>query len=560
MMVKPATSGTLTPRLVQMSPQYSGSTTTITITLPASCAQGNQIGVLVWARSNDANEITSVTCTSESNLAVSSVVGNDSSSTYSVYFAYLGNVTTAGSKTIVITTGTSLGAQMWAVAYEIKGSRPLTTATEVKDYDNDSGAGGDSMSLTTNDDDAITVGAVLTADPGAIPFPTASTPYRNLTQFGITGGDAGLFYADATDTAGSKTLAWTHTGTLEWAGLIIEHGIDNSINGTGVFSNMSASGGPSASGVVAFPNTVGAGAGPPYGFVSMESMTASGGPAASGAVSFVAMSARQTVSGGATFVAMTEEAFARSGATGVAAFLELTATGDASGPVVASGEMSFPPMSAFGYVPHSGAVEFEVMFAEGVARGPALGAVSFEPMAIVWAAGHPRFEAMQAYGTSSEGLQETYDTKAMNTKLGAVTEFTNYKFNSFARIGKDFYGVGPTGLHRLDGATDAGTEINWSLRTGRHDDRKPVIKRVPQIFLGLRSNGNVTVRVWSDDNTSNDYPLPKVQTNTIHQHRVVPGKGLQSRYFGVELRGTKNATLELDSMQVDMKELGTRIG
>jgi hypothetical protein len=238
----------------------------------------------------------------------------------------------------------------------------------------------------------------------------------------------------------------------------------------------------------------------------------------------------------------------------------MTATGTTVPVITASGAVSFEALTAEGLYTPIGAAEFLALSAAGYARAGSLGAVTFEAMRVDSRGGVVAFERLVAFGQASETALETYDAKVMNTRSGAVTEFTNYKFNSFARIGKDYYGVGPSGLFRLDGATDNGADINWSMRTGRHDDKHPGMKRVPNVYLGLRSNGFVTVRVWSDDVTYHDYPLPKVQTNTIHQHRVVPGKGLLSRYFGVELRGTKNATLELDSMQIDMKKLDTRLG
>ena len=162
------------------------------------------------------------------------------------------------------------------------------------------------------------------------------------------------------------------------------------------------------------------------------------------------------------------------------------------------------------------------------------------------------------YGYSN--LLETYKTIVMNTRNDAITEYQNYGFNSYAEINGSYYGASSSGLYLLDGDDDDGTNIDWSFKTGQMDNKSPFMKQLPEIVLGLRSNGSIRVRVHKDDNEYFDYTLPAINTETIRQHRVQPGRGMRSRYFSVELQGIANSTLELDSLQMNTSKTSRRIG
>lgn len=557
-----------------------GASTTLVISLTGTTAGRS---IVVGASHSSDIAISSITCNGEANLTEhGSSIGHADIGLWG-HIASLANITTGGDKTITITFASSASNRV-GFALELIGGDTANwfdTSIAVTGF-----SANPSANITTskNRECIVAWGASNASDP---------TPGANYTNIPISiSFQTGEYDLDA-GSAGVVAVNFV-AGNNTWvikAAAFKDPLIDR--DGAVTFSQMSAAGGPAASGATTFQNMSALGQGPPYGIGTFVQMSASGGPSASGVASFAQMSAQQTIAGAATFEQMTAAGWstsgvpafeqmtaagmtgsgaltafeqltafgdAHAGAEGVGVFGEMSATGICVPPVVVSGAATFEAMTGLSLFNAGGAVAFGRLEASGIGRGPVNGAVSFEPMIVISPAGAVSFERMTAFGLASEVPGELYDTKVMNTRLAAMTEFTNYKFNSFARIGKDYYGVGPNGLFRLDGASDNGTSINWSLRTGRHDDKKIVIKRIPEVVLGLRSNGFITVRVWSDDNTFHDYALPRVDTTTLHQHRVVPGKGLQSKYFGIELRGTRNATLELDSMQVDMKPLGTRLG
>lgn len=163
-------------------------------------------------------------------------------------------------------------------------------------------------------------------------------------------------------------------------------------------------------------------------------------------------------------------------------------------------------------------------------------------------------------GFSIQSVPETYLTVVMNTRNLAITEYQSYGFNSYATVNGVFCGVNSSGLFELDGDDDAGTNIDWSVKTGQLDDKSVLLKRVPEVVVGLRSSGPIRVRVYKDDTEYYDEMLPATDLKTIHQQYVHPGKGMRSRYFSVELQGMGGSAAEIDSLQVNMTRTTRRVG
>lgn len=168
----------------------------------------------------------------------------------------------------------------------------------------------------------------------------------------------------------------------------------------------------------------------------------------------------------------------------------------------------------------------------------------------------PRIAGAFGGGASVSSASRTW---AMNTKHNAVTEYTSFPFNSFARYNGVYLAAGATGLYLLGGEDDDSVAISWNIVTGQSDDKKSEMKRIPEILMGLRYDGALKVRVWKDDDESYEYTLANFREGVLHQARVKPGRGLRSRYFKVGVSGT-GPTLELDSLQLVTPAVTRRLG
>jgi hypothetical protein len=158
-----------------------------------------------------------------------------------------------------------------------------------------------------------------------------------------------------------------------------------------------------------------------------------------------------------------------------------------------------------------------------------------------------------------QAVEATFRAWAMNTRHSAVTEYTAFPYNSFARYNGTYLAAGATGLFRMEGADDAGAEIPWDIVTGQMDGGDAGLKRITEVVAGLRCDRAVRVRVWKDDDESYEYSMPATRGAALHQARAKTGKGLRSRYYKVGLSGS-GSSLELDSLQLTVPSTNRRVG
>lgn len=279
-----------------------------------------------------------------------------------------------------------------------------------------------------------------------------------------------------------------------------------------------------------------------------------------GALTFTSYAPPRIPTGAGRLRALSAVGSASGGAYGAAEMRPLSSTGEAADRPFATGAATLRKLTAVGYLGAAGNPVLQPVSATGQARGSVIGAATLRAIKSNQITGFPRLRKLAVAGYASSSVAVTYRAHVMNTATNAVTEYTGHRFNSFAQIGSDYYGAGPDGLVKLDGDNDAGSNIDWQVRTGQVDDKQIGLKRIPEVVMGLRASGPVRVRVYPDDNQYFDYMLPNVKVNTIRQYRVTPGKGMRARYFAVELQGVANSAIELDSLQMNMTPTTRRIG
>lgn len=125
-----------------------------------------------------------------------------------------------------------------------------------------------------------------------------------------------------------------------------------------------------------------------------------------------------------------------------------------------------------------------------------------------------------------------FSTWAMNTRTGAISEYTNYAFNSFARMDDVYYGASASGLYQLLGDTDAGTNIIAELRSGYAQWGQSKFSMFKGVYLGVRGEGNWVLKLITGDGNTYNYA---VSTRNQRTTKVHMGKGLKARYWAFDL-------------------------
>lgn len=136
-------------------------------------------------------------------------------------------------------------------------------------------------------------------------------------------------------------------------------------------------------------------------------------------------------------------------------------------------------------------------------------------------------------------------TWALNTKNAAVTEYTNYAFNSFAQVGGRYLGASQDGLYKLTGETDAGTDIIGTLKTGLAQLGGSRFTSFKAAYLGVRGGGEFVLKLETGDGHAYHY---RVVANDMATTKIRLGKGLRARYFSFELIST-GQDFDLDTLE-----------
>jgi hypothetical protein len=159
---------------------------------------------------------------------------------------------------------------------------------------------------------------------------------------------------------------------------------------------------------------------------------------------------------------------------------------------------------------------------------------------------------------------EQYDAWVMNARTKAFSQFTNYNFNSFATFNGVNYAMGEQGLYRLDGETDAGALIDYSVKTGLLDLNKSGMKRVLSAYLHFKAGGEVLlkVNVTSDKGVKEEhwFKLDGRTATDMREDRIKDmGQGIVSSLWQFEITRLSGSGFEFDSMRVLPVNLTRRV-
>jgi hypothetical protein len=162
------------------------------------------------------------------------------------------------------------------------------------------------------------------------------------------------------------------------------------------------------------------------------------------------------------------------------------------------------------------------------------------PMLVLQATG---YETLVAPGANAS-------TVVMHTETQAVTRYTNYQFNSFARFNGVYLGAKDDGIFALTGASDNGVLIQAAARVGITDFGTSHLKRVDRVYVGYKTDGDMILRVTTEDKSVRDYRMRSLGLAGDHTNIVKFGRGLEARYWQFELRNENGADFELDAMEL----------
>jgi hypothetical protein len=146
-------------------------------------------------------------------------------------------------------------------------------------------------------------------------------------------------------------------------------------------------------------------------------------------------------------------------------------------------------------------------------------------------------------------LNEYFDGYAYNLNTEAPSFYEQFKFNSFAQVGRDYYGMNEDGIHILTGDTDDGEDINAVMTTGLTDFDDSTLKTVPVIYASARSHKEMLLTARVDNYPDYSYTFIGKPAE-LAPVRVKLGRGLKGLNWQLELSNKDGAFIEIDALDV----------
>lgn len=157
----------------------------------------------------------------------------------------------------------------------------------------------------------------------------------------------------------------------------------------------------------------------------------------------------------------------------------------------------------------------------------------------------------------------TFSGFAMNTANKAVSDYSNWPFESFAKVGNRYYGAKADGIYLLEGDDDAGDAIAARVRTALMNLLGGKMARVPEAYVGYSGDGQLVMKVITTGKTGEKdefwYAMVEQNANAMREGRFKFGRGLKSVYWQFELCNKDGADFDLDNIKLHRLELDRRI-
>lgn len=153
--------------------------------------------------------------------------------------------------------------------------------------------------------------------------------------------------------------------------------------------------------------------------------------------------------------------------------------------------------------------------------------------------------------TYRDPMQGAY---VMNTETAALSEYTNFAFNSVTYMNGKLYATSEDGFYVLEGQNDDGTNTNAYIESGYSDLGEQHTKHAGSMYFGYTSDGpiGVDVETYGSGHAKQSYELELRDATSPRNTRVKLGKGLSSRHWRVTVKNKDGSHFELNDAALDV--------
>lgn len=140
-----------------------------------------------------------------------------------------------------------------------------------------------------------------------------------------------------------------------------------------------------------------------------------------------------------------------------------------------------------------------------------------------------------------------------------VTHYANFPFIRMVAFAGAHYGITAAGLFLLEGDTDDGQVIPWAIQTAPSDYGSIQIKRAIAAYLCGNFGPSCVVSVVEGEKTPKTYTYANQRGTALGTHRRQFGRGLASRHYAFGVSDAAGGLFELESLDVELVEIGRAV-
>jgi hypothetical protein len=171
--------------------------------------------------------------------------------------------------------------------------------------------------------------------------------------------------------------------------------------------------------------------------------------------------------------------------------------------------------------------------------------------------------AARALLVATAEVRVVYEAYAVNLRTqletggNEVTRYTAFPFTRIVRWRGRYVAMAADGLYFLGGDTDAGQPIAWHLHTGTTDFGSAQRKAWVSCYVGGRMPPCSRFTVAAGEKCQERYPYDTPRGATAQNYRQKFGRGMDARYYALELSG--RGALTIDDLEAEVVNKTRRI-
>lgn len=150
--------------------------------------------------------------------------------------------------------------------------------------------------------------------------------------------------------------------------------------------------------------------------------------------------------------------------------------------------------------------------------------------------------------TPENPYSDPQEAWGINYETNAPYRFYRFPANAMCRFKGKTYVSNFAGVYEVTGETDNGQKINSQVTLPKSNFGDSRNKRIPEVYLGVRSTGKMQLKVVANSDAARYYAL-NTGSDYVRGSRATVGKGLEANYWQLAVANIDGAPFALDSLE-----------